>query len=529
MKHTVFLVVIFLSVSFSLQGQTSSVKINVTPAAYITHSVEQKMEKWLQKDRFESAKEYEQRTSEKNKASARKQFETEASAKYKELFLNNVNWGDLYLLNYNDEEQAFVIQSAVCANFKMPVPKASAQEFEAEFASLRKSNPDFYFEDDVVKFSKLTFSSSKGKTYTYNGNGNGNDNGNANGALAVINWLSPLLSTSETDTKDLRIQVCITSQSQIKSVSVIINDRITRGVSAVQNDGCDLSLSQTIRLSKGMNTVKIKVENAAGQSISDTRQVNYKTSGLFQIFSGPKKQTDMEQNQIQNGVQTSGKRMALVMGNAAYLISPLVNPVNDATDIAAKLKKLGFEVILCKNQTKEQMDRAIDDFGKQAKGYDVALFFYAGHALQYNGKNYLIPVNVSLQEERDIEYKCTSLNRALGRMEDSNTKLNIVLLDACRNNPFERSWRSLNGSGLSFMNAPAGTFIAYSTAPNTVAQDGKGRNSPYTTELLKKLDVKNLKIEELFKQVREAVMKKTEGQQVPWDQSSITGEFYFNF
>ena len=140
-----------------------------------------------------------------------------------------------------------------------------------------------------------------------------------------------------------------------------------------------------------------------------------------------------------------------------------------------------------------------------------------------------MPVNVDIQEEKDIEFDCTAIDRALARMDDSHARLKIVLLDACRNNPFEQSWRSAKGNGLSFMNAPTGTFIAYSTAPNTVALDGKGRNSPYTAELLKMLTVKHLKIEDLFKQVREAVMKKTNGRQVPWDQSSITGEFFFNY
>ena len=434
MKHFVFFVA-NLWLAFSLYGQTQSVRINVTLAAYVESSVERRMEEWLQRDRNESTREYEIRTSETNRIAAQKQFEVEASARYEELFTNNIN----------------------------------------SFSTYNITN---------------------------------------RGALATIRWQSPPSSMSEIDKKDLNIQACIMSESQIKSVSVLVNERITRGVLAVVNDGCDFAITQTIALAKGMNEIKIVVENGAGQSTSDIRYVNYQTSNLYPT-------ADME--------PANNKRVALIMGNASYRISPLTNPANDANDIAAKLKKLGFEVILLINRTKEQMDRAIDDFGRQAKGYEVALFFYAGHAIQYNGKNYLIPVNVDLKEERDIEYNCTSIDRALARMEDSGTRLKIVLLDACRNNPFERSWRSVQGGGLSFMNAPAGTFIAYSTAPNTVAHDGRGRNSPYTAELLNKLDIKRLKIEDLFKQVREGVMKKTNGQQVPWDQSSITGEFYFNF
>ena len=511
MKHSVFLTTILLLFTFLLHGQTQSVRINVTPTAYIKNSVDQKMEKWLQKDPYESAREYEIRVSKENKTAARNRFETEAIAKYKELFTNNVNWGDMRILRYNNTDQEFLIQSSVCADFTMPVPRASSREFETGFSAFKKTNPDFYFEGDVVKISKLTFSDSRGKSYIY-------DITNT-GATADISWLSPLSSTSETNRKDLLIQACICSESQIISVSVVVNEQLTRGVSAVVNDGCDYTINQTIALIQGMNTVKIVVENKAGQSVSDIRYVNYEPSINPNPNSYP----------VSEVTPTNTKRLALVMGNAAYQTSPLANPVNDATDMSARLKKLGFDVFLQINRTKEQMDRAIDEFGQRAKGYDVALFFYAGHAIQYNGKNYLMPVNVDLQQERDIEFDCTSIDRALARMEDANTRLKIILLDACRNNPFERSWRGIGGNGLSFMDAPAGTFIAYSTAPNTVALDGKGRNSPYVTELLKNLSIKHLKIEDLFKQVREAVMKKTDGKQVPWDQSSITGEFYFNY
>jgi len=219
----------------------------------------------------------------------------------------------------------------------------------------------------------------------------------------------------------------------------------------------------------------------------------------------------------------------LIIGNSAYDAFPLTNPVNDATDIAAKLKTLGFDVMLLTDKTKKQMEQAIYDFNDRAQNYDVAFFYYAGHAVQYNGKNYLIPVDADLREERDIEYECTIVDRVMAKMDNTGKKLKIVTLDACRNNPFERSWRSIGGKGLSFMDAPTGTFIAYSTAPNGVASDGTGRNSPYTTELLKKLDIKGLKIEDLYKQVREAVLKSTNGRQVPWDQSSLVGDFYFNY
>lgn len=504
MKYLVFFIICFLPVVFSLHGQTEVVKINVTPGTYIKSSVEQKMEQWLRKDRYESSTDYETRVSEENKRAMRKQFETEATAEYKELFIKNAKWSDLQIVSYDGDKQAFLIRSAACADFMMPVSRAGAPEFEAGFSTFKKTDPDFYFEGDVVKFSKLIFTNPIGITYVYDITNNR--------ALASIRWQLPLLARSESDRKDFKIQAGVKSESQVTGVSVLLNGQVTRGISAVVNDGYDFSINQTIPLAKGMNELKIVVENSAGQSVSDTRYVDYQASNPYEMPDAT----------------VAEKRLALIVGNAAYSDYPLVNPVNDATDVAAKLKSLGFDVILLTDKTKEQMDRAIDDFGSKAKGYDVVLFYYAGHGIQYNNKNYLIPINANLRDERDIEFNCTSMDRTLARMEDSNARLKIILLDACRNNPLERSWRSVEGAGLSLMNAPAGTFIAYSTAPNRTSGDGSGRNSPYTTELLKKLDIKRLSIENLFKQVREAVIEETNGQQVPWDLSSITGEFFFN-
>ena len=330
-----------------------------------------------------------------------------------------------------------------------------------------------------------------------------------NSALASITWKLPLLSRQNTSEKNFRIQAGIKSDSQITSVSVVINRQMTRGVLLTVNDGFDFAVNQEIPLAKGMNEVMIVVENKAGKSVSEIRYVNYQTI-------------------THDVAYTTHKRLALVVGNADYQYFPLANPVNDAKDISAKLKNLGFDVILLTNKTKEQMEHAIDNFGSKAKDYDVAMFFYAGHAIQHNGKNYLLPVNVSswdVDDEWKIEHDCMPVDRVLTNMEYSKCKLKLVVLDACRDNLF----RSIYGIGLSPVNASAGTFIAYSTSPNTKALDGTGRNSPYTAELLKRIDTKQLKIEDLFKQVRKGVLEKTNGQQLPWDQSSIVGEFFFNY
>ena len=501
MRHFASLFMCFWTIILSLQGQVQSGQVDITPTSYIKSSVEQKMEKWLQKTSSESVNNYMDRVSEANKVTVRNQFETEATAQYKELFTRNTNWKHLQIGSYNHDEQAFLIKSEVCADFMMPVPSASAAAFEAEFKTFQISNPDFYFEGDIVKFSKLTFTNSKKQTYTYDVTNNP--------GLARITWLLPLSPSQDTNEENLKIQACVKSESQITSVSVLVNGQIRRGISAVVNDGCDFAINKSIPLAKGMNELKIVVENKVGKSVSDVRYVNYQSVDNVTSCRAP-------------------KRLALVIGNAAYPHSPLVNPINDATDIAAKLGSLGFDVMLLTDNTKEQMERGIDKFGTKAKGYDVAMFFYAGHAIQYNGKNYLMPVNTPLlngeEEEWKIEYDCTPVDRVLTNMKYSKCKLKLVVLDACRNNLFR-----CFDDGLSPMVAPTGTFISYSTSPNEKALDGIGRNSPYTAELLKRIDTKQLKIEDMFKQVREGVSERTKGQQLPWDQSSIIGEFYFNY
>jgi len=496
MKRLVFIIICFCAIMFSLQGQTPQpAKISITPTTYIKSRVDQKMSQWQQQNPS---------ASNADKVAIQKQFEDESKALYKELFLQTANWGEMQIINYDNNKQAFLIKPTVCADFMIPVPSTEAQEFRAGFQTMGLTNPDFYIDGDVVKFSKLTFISSKGRRYTYD---MAIDPVTSNSALAAVTWQFPLLLRVDTYKNDLDIKACVKSESQIANVSVLVNGQTTRGISAVINDGCDFAVNQNITLAKGMNEVKILVENKAGKSISDVCYVNYATRAPEVLVN-------------------NNKRLALVIGNSAYGFSPLANPINDATDLSAKLKKLGFDVILLTDRTKEQLERAIDDFGSKAKEYDVALFFYAGHAIQYDGKNYLIPVNMPMMsagDERKIEFDCTPMDRVLANLEYSKCNLKLIILDACRDN----FTRGLTGSGLSPMMAPRGTFIAYSTSPGAKALDGTGRNSPYTAELLKRIDTKQLKIEELFKQVRAGVLERTNGQQLPWDQSSIIGDFSF--
>lgn len=220
-------------------------------------------------------------------------------------------------------------------------------------------------------------------------------------------------------------------------------------------------------------------------------------------------------------------RYALVIGNSSYKTGPLKNPVNDATDMARQLKEAGFSVTLLKNADQRLMENAVHRLGNNLRQGGVGMFFYAGHAMQVEGHNYLIPIGASIRSESDIRYEAVDVGRILGKMEDADNDLNIVVLDACRNNPFARSFRSTS-RGLAMMDAPSGSLIAYSTSPGDVAEDGTGRNGTYTKHLLRHLLTPGLTIEDILKRVRIDVGQETGGRQIPWESSSLTGYFYFN-
>jgi hypothetical protein len=218
---------------------------------------------------------------------------------------------------------------------------------------------------------------------------------------------------------------------------------------------------------------------------------------------------------------------ALVIGNSRYqYTTPLPNPANDAKDIANALKPLGFEVTLKVDATLKAMENNIKRFGRKLREGGVGLFYYAGHGVQVAGRNYLIPIDADVDSESDIKYEAIDAGRLLGKMEDANNGTNIIILDACRNNPFSSKFRGVS-RGLAKMDAPAGSLIAYSTAPGSVAADGDGRNGLYTSKLLTLINREGLTIEECLKKVRVEVMKETANEQVPWESSSLTVDFYF--
>ncbi|MBI3434397.1 MAG: tetratricopeptide repeat protein [Proteobacteria bacterium] len=225
------------------------------------------------------------------------------------------------------------------------------------------------------------------------------------------------------------------------------------------------------------------------------------------------------------------RRVALVIGNGAYANAPVLpNPANDAADMAAALRRLGFDVVEGRDLDRRGMEAQIRAFSRKIDQADLALFFYAGHGLQVTGKNYLVPIDAKLEREGDLSFEAIDVSVVLAQMENAS-RANLVFLDACRNNPLARSLaRSLGvrsaavGSGLASIQSGIGTMIVYATQPDNVALDGTGRNSPFTTALLKHLPERGVDVGLMMRRVRADVIEATRQKQVPWDHSSLIGE-----
>jgi hypothetical protein len=220
-------------------------------------------------------------------------------------------------------------------------------------------------------------------------------------------------------------------------------------------------------------------------------------------------------------------RVALLIGNNSYGSTPLRNAVNDAKDLSEALKELGFQVIVRENASRKEMIEAIREFGTAIDGASTALFFYAGHAMQFKDRNYLIPIDAAMGSEEDVTFFSVEIGQIFDRMDRARTRFNFLILDACRDNPFAASFK-VSSQGLAQMSSPSGTLIAYATAPGSVAADGFGRNGIYTKHLLQNIRVPDLPAEIMFKRVREGVERETRRLQTPWDSSSLKGDFVFN-
>ena len=236
---------------------------------------------------------------------------------------------------------------------------------------------------------------------------------------------------------------------------------------------------------------------------------------------------------VTSATPTQEKRIALVVGNWDYSDSPLVNPQYDAENMAASLDRLGFEVLHRTNLDQKAFNKVIQEFGEKIRSGGSGVFFYAGHGMQINGINYLVPIGAKFKGEASVDKVAVNADSVLAQMSKANNRVNLVILDACRNNPFEEKTSgsdsgSRGSGGLAQMNAPSGTLISYSTSPGLTASDGAGRNSPFTKNLLTSMKQPGLAVEQVFKKVRVEVEKETYLEQTPWEVSSLKGDFYFN-
>jgi hypothetical protein len=232
------------------------------------------------------------------------------------------------------------------------------------------------------------------------------------------------------------------------------------------------------------------------------------------------------ESQLSSSIHT-GPRTALVIGNSDYRQLPLANPVNDVRAIAKALEQVGFIVTKLENATRKQIFESIRSFGERLKreGGD-GLFYFAGHGAQVKGQNFLIPVDADIRHEDEVAYNAFDVEQVLEKMESASNRVNILILDACRDNPFKRSFRS-SASGLAHMEAPDGSFIAFATAPGRTADDGSGSHGLYAQHLLTHILTPGLKIEDIFKRVRVGVQKGSGGEQTPWESTSLKDDFYF--
>ena len=305
---------------------------------------------------------------------------------------------------------------------------------------------------------------------------------------------------------------------QEKLVRVVGQAIDTDGIYEVTANGVEANLnsggyfSVDVPLAMGENTITIEARDTKFKSSNRTFRVTREGQAVA-----------VNNN---NYATRNEKRVALVIGNSNYSgqASLGVNPINDATDMASTLRSIGFEVILRTDADLNSMNNAVREFGRQNRDADVALFYFAGHGMQIERTNYLLPIGVNIKDKHDVGFESVSVSTVQGIMENSNDdRLNLIVLDACRNNPF-RSWMRGGDAGLADMTPPSGTLIAFSTSPGSVASNGTGRNGLYTGELIRQMKIPQ-RIEDVFINTRVEVEKKSGGNQSPWELARLRGTY----
>ena len=289
---------------------------------------------------------------------------------------------------------------------------------------------------------------------------------------------------------------------------------------------------------QGKGTSLNQKKNTAKNSRTNTNINRQKTKDTKQTITKTVAQSPPQKEAVtktvtnpQIPVVAEQKRIALILGNGDYPLGRLPNPINDAKDISKKLGALGFKTIVRTNGQKGKTREIISQFCEEAKQFDAILFYYAGHAIQDQGVNFLVPINAKIESPGDIEDQCISLNWILRRMNDSGVKTKIIILDACRDNPIANSWeRGIASEGLSAVgNIPEGTFLVYSAQAGKKAKDGVGkRNSPFAEAMLKALDIPFLPVHDMFHRVKNMVAEQTNNAQIPSQINNLIGDFYFN-
>jgi hypothetical protein len=297
------------------------------------------------------------------------------------------------------------------------------------------------------------------------------------------------------------------------SASNGIYEVIVNGIEANVNGNGEFQ--QDVKLAVGENTITVKATDIKNNTGSLSFNVN--------------RQSEAENNAVvinDNPVITKEKRLALVIGNSNYGVGlTLKNPANDANLMSATLQSLGFEVIKRIDANKQSMEQAIRDFSKQLPNCNVALFYYAGHGVQVDGINYLIPTDAKLNDKNDCKFEAIQVNYVVEEFEKYPNNVNIVILDACRSNPF-RSWARGGEGGFRAINPISGTIISFATSEGSTASDGSGKNGLFTEELVKQMTIPQ-PIESVFKKTRVQVQKRSNGAQSPQEWSQLTGDFYF--
>ncbi|TRX62219.1 caspase family protein [Fulvivirga sp. M361] len=323
-----------------------------------------------------------------------------------------------------------------------------------------------------------------------------------------LGWISPAKANFKTDVNTFSLQLCLTSDAKKMSLKVDVNSTSYEELEDIitHDRKCSYTYISTLTLKPGANKIKVKLSDEFGMSFF-TRTVYYEEPEELKY-----------------------RGLALIIGNSNYLHTDnLSNPKNDAYDMRLAMRKLGFEVMKYDNLESDEMKRVIGNYLLKLDKYKTGVVFYAGHGVQHSGRNYLVPVDANLSNENDITSSCVDTGSILSKMELMDVETNIVILDACRSTPFEglRVKESDSSAGLTGTDAPPGTIVAFATAPGRTASDGTGKNGLYTQEILNYIYKPDLKLEDLFKQVRVSVMKKSNNQQIPWETSSLVKDFYF--